>query len=408
MFLKKIIKVQTNFDESFSKFYKSIILFFSSFVFINYIFWIFYYSKQWDGWIIGDWLINYSSGFSRRGLLGEFIIFASNTFKIKLNITTSILQITLLLTFIFYIIKILTNKIITFWYIYIFTLPTFISFYFFNIYAIGRKEILLFVLFSAWIFYIKKYSSINFKISIIFSILGALITFAHEIFFFYSFYFYFSAYLVKKSFFEKIKFSLLIPIFSFFSVIILFFFGENINSSSCLNLLELGANENVCSGIFSWPLKNSYESFLYVYNSFNSKSLIHIPSIFFILILPFFLFFAANRDYLISMKLWIFSILGLIIITIPLFLLANDWGRWINVHTTLLFLSSALLLKNYNKKIKKKFLKKKFNNKKIFLGLIILSSSLFWSVKYCCASQGVSLGGFVSFVIKKILNLIII
>ena len=40
----------------------------------------------WSGWSIGDWVINYDTGPTRRGLAGEIIFFIARVFHLKINI----------------------------------------------------------------------------------------------------------------------------------------------------------------------------------------------------------------------------------------------------------------------------------------------------------------------------------
>ena len=45
-----------------------------------------------DGYVIGDWLINYSPGFVRRGLSGWVMLELSELFSVKPNFMVSLVQ----------------------------------------------------------------------------------------------------------------------------------------------------------------------------------------------------------------------------------------------------------------------------------------------------------------------------
>ena len=44
-------------------------------------------AMQLDSWQYGEWLINYQSGFVRRGLIGEFLYLLSKIFNSNLQVT---------------------------------------------------------------------------------------------------------------------------------------------------------------------------------------------------------------------------------------------------------------------------------------------------------------------------------
>ena len=133
-------------DYIFEKVYKPIMYVGILLTIGSYIFFSHKNAIAWDGWVIGDWLINFSGGFVRRGFLGEIILHTSQISGLKLNRLVSLIQIVAFLVFCFVLFKLLQNKRVTFWYFYWFTFPAFLAFYIFDKAAVGRKEILLLAL----------------------------------------------------------------------------------------------------------------------------------------------------------------------------------------------------------------------------------------------------------------------
>ena len=85
-------------------------IFFAAVTLIN-IFLLLDYAKKYDGFVIGDWLINYQAGFVRRGLSGQLIISLSDLINIKDNITTFAVQVFFTYhTHLFYIYLFIKNK----------------------------------------------------------------------------------------------------------------------------------------------------------------------------------------------------------------------------------------------------------------------------------------------------------
>ena len=95
---------------------------------------------------IAEWLINYQGGFVRRGFLGEFVYQISLFFKLNLRFVFLILQIFLYLTYYYLIYRLLTN--ISYNYLIFVTIfsPLFILFPIAELEALGRKEVILFII----------------------------------------------------------------------------------------------------------------------------------------------------------------------------------------------------------------------------------------------------------------------
>src|SRR5258706_3328922 len=124
------------FDLASSLFIVAIILLFISFVGFSL-----YVDLGKDAWIYGDWIINYSSGFVRRGLIGSIILSQSvisppsalATIHVSFYATFTML---LLFQFCPYRHDLLMMTLLF--------SPLGLLFFVYNHYAIGRKEILLF------------------------------------------------------------------------------------------------------------------------------------------------------------------------------------------------------------------------------------------------------------------------
>ena len=59
----------------------NLIIYFFIFLIINYTFFNYRILFRENGYILGDWLINYSGGFIRRGLIGHFFHIISKHYK---------------------------------------------------------------------------------------------------------------------------------------------------------------------------------------------------------------------------------------------------------------------------------------------------------------------------------------
>ena len=110
-------------------------------------------------WTFQDWLINYEGGFVRRGLSGEIILRTSNFFDVQIQFTYFCILSILSLLFYLLFFDFLRKEKLNLQNLFIILSPLSISFIIYNFGAIGRKEILLFIIFLIFIFllsFIKK------------------------------------------------------------------------------------------------------------------------------------------------------------------------------------------------------------------------------------------------------------
>ena len=171
-----------------------------------------------------EWVINYQGGFTRRGFLGEIIFQLSQLFNFQLKKVFLILQIFLYAGY-FYTIYILFKNIK---YNYFFAIaifsPLFFIFSLAELEALGRKDILMFLIFIINFIIYFKFKNINYNY-IYFFITFPIIFLTHEIYIIYSVYF--------LAFFLILEKNLNLIFFLKFLIILfyLFFFIELITSN---------------------------------------------------------------------------------------------------------------------------------------------------------------------------------
>ena len=100
---------------------------------------------------ISEWIINYSGGFTKRGIIGEMCILIANTFNLNLRDSILIFQIMIIAIYfvlLFILIKdIKTNRILIF---SIFS-PIFILYPVAEIEVLARKEVFIFCIFILYL-----------------------------------------------------------------------------------------------------------------------------------------------------------------------------------------------------------------------------------------------------------------
>jgi hypothetical protein len=173
---------------------------------------------------MAEWVINYQGGFTRRGLLGEFIFQFSQFFDFQLRKSFLGMQIVIYLAY-FYFIYILFHKIR---YNYIFTLaifsPLFFVFSLTELEALGRKDILMFLAFITNFIIYDKFKNLNYNY-LYFFLSFPIVFLTHEIYIIYICYFLAFFVILEK----KINLFFILKIISIF--IIIFFFLNLINTN---------------------------------------------------------------------------------------------------------------------------------------------------------------------------------
>lgn len=278
---------------------------------------------------MSEWVINYGGGFVRRGLVGEIIFQLSIFFKIKLREGFLIFQI--LLYFFYYLIVywLLSNFKKNFIvYLAIFS-PVFYSFGLYELEALGRKEILMYIFFSYNFYLFYKYKNINLNYIFTFLSLIILILNHESVIFYYLFYLFFFTVIDKK---KDFRFYILNLLLLFIIIFVSYLIYVNPHSSAdnlemCKRLLN--ASDERCGLAANFTTANISRHI----NEVNWR-FIDVINYIFIFIFGFIGIFLliyksklTNKFYILNFNL--FSIL--IFCSLPgllLFLIAVDTGRW--------------------------------------------------------------------------------
>ena len=219
---------------------------------------------------ISDWLINYEGGFVRRGLIGELITNFSIMLSLKLRDTILIFQLLFFTSYYFLIIlfckNLLQNRLII---LAIFS-PIFILYPVAEIEALGRKELIIFLIFLSYLLTDIK----NFKVQIIYKVILFPISILtwEPVFIFFSFVFLIDLFVFQIRNFDK-KFFYLIAsyLISIFLVILIYlnpFSQENHNIMRDFLNNEFG---EICYMSCDFVGQQSSNSFSELYQTFLVK-----------------------------------------------------------------------------------------------------------------------------------------
>ena len=147
---------------------------------------------------MAEWVINYQGGFTRRGFLGEIIFQISQFFDFQLRKTFLLLQIFIYL-FYFYFIYVFFKKInYNFFFAIAIFSPLFFIFSLAELEALGRKDILMFLVFIVNFLIYLEFRNINYNY-IYFIITFPVVFLTHEIYIIYVVYFLAFFIMIEKS-----------------------------------------------------------------------------------------------------------------------------------------------------------------------------------------------------------------
>ena len=337
-------------------------LIFSIYLSILFVFIVFFLSAVHNSPVnnsMHEWVINYQGGFTRRGLLGEIIFQITQIFNFQLKKGFLILQILLYAGyFLFIYIFFKKIKFNYFFALAIFS-PLFFVFSLAELEALGRKDILMFLVFLGNFLIYSKFKNVNYNY-FYFIISFPIVFLTHEIYLIYTVYFLAFFLIVEK------KLNLIFFIKYIFIICVVIFFIDLITSNKFskeeIDLLceKLKIKSNIKCGLAPYSMMATIAD----YKGEVSWQKSHIARYILIFLFGFIglfiiLFFSKINQENTNKFISIFNIyFGFIILMIPSilpFLTAVDSGRYMSMAYTFpcIFyfglLKSDLIIFNYEK-----------------------------------------------------------
>ena len=301
---------------------------------------------------ISEWLINYSGGFTKRGIIGQTSIFFSRIFNLELRDTILYFQIIVICIYFVSIYLFLKNILIERLYLLAVFTPIFLLYPVSEIEVLARKEIFIYILFLLHLFVLLNYSQ--------FSYLSKLLTFTLSILIWEPIIFFLplwilidlSMFINKQNY--KLFLKVLIPYIPGVLICIIYIV-DPLSAEEHFKMAKVLSNEfgEICYMSCGLLLSKSTLTQQFTGN-FHAYSFINIFRYVFIIIIGFsplffLMFFSKFKkkfnifNYLNQNLVNIFFIILSPIIL--LFLMAYDWGRWVNITYTMTFITFLFLFK---------------------------------------------------------------
>lgn len=286
-----------------------------------------------SGWCFGDWIINYQDGgFKRRGLFGTLFIGINELTQINLEYIVFAF-VALLYTAIFYLLfKLFWNEKNNLFVIALILLPTGFGMMVKDPNIATRKEMLIFFMYLVYILCLRSKIIIK-DITITFFIIISMLS--HEATFFYL-PFVGLAYFTKNEGLPSDKLKRIV-LYQFLPALIiliyLYKFGVTLKTDNTVAFFKAHGLTLEEMGIFdyspSYDVLGYYKSHPYDYQTYGISILLGALTVY--------LYCKFNK-----VKINKIFLIIQILFLIPLFYMAVDWGRWVNIFFSLLTIFLAL------------------------------------------------------------------
>ena len=302
-----------------------------------------FYAFRGDPWSHGDWLISYSDGFVRRGLFGEIAFVFSDLTTLPVGILVLITQVGAAAVLYFGVARLLVERELTVGLITMALIPMSFAYVWVDPASAGRKEVLLFALAIFWQRLEAKQTQTGI-LHIVASLSLLFLVLSHEGFFFYAPLLLLISILNNPeiSWLEVTKRAIILILPSSFAVAgIALTHSESSPAGLCAPLLRAGYSPYSCDGAVSLAAESGPSGIEYGLSwlgSFPSNYLWYLAvGALYVVILWFnLLAVISKKNFRLGRTgILVFAIFA-ILSTAPLFVIAVDWGRYLQI-TLVLF-----------------------------------------------------------------------
>ena len=288
-----------------------------------------------NNWRIGDWLINYQAGFVRRGLLGEAYLWLWKATGTEPAAFVLLTQIVCYFTFFLFLGLLLRRQESLFPFLLLIVSPFIFTFHLHDLQGGFRKEILYLALFPlfTWIALSTSQSVIRVTTVLILLVYPVLIL-THEMLAVFLPYFL-SVYIARTD--RSVKTDLSIGVLLILSVAAFYAAITHAGSNQhvdiiCDSLSPHAVHLCKTEGAISALARSTEHGLNAVRDAIDNHGYFYKYATCLLLALIAFVPIAHRFSFINSNRLSSLFILSSIIGTIPLFIVAIDWGRFLHIH----------------------------------------------------------------------------
>jgi hypothetical protein len=342
---------------------------------------------EWDGWTIGDWLITYSGGFVRRGLGGELLLLTSRGLGEPANIVTWVVFVLVFAIFGVAFAVLVRARRMTFWFLVLCLSPAFLLFTPFNPDTVGRKDALLLASLAVWT--LTNERPLKTAATAAFAVLAFLLTLTHELLFFFTPYLLLTSYLQadQRHGDERWWTAALVPIGSTVGMVLLTAFTGSLGHPAlCERMVAAGAPRSVCEGVLSYGHESTADAIRDFAGAATGRAALSVVIAVLLTLAPPVLFVMISSETLRAASRSIGAVVAAVVFSMPLFVLAVDWGRWLAIHAALLTITCVTLLPRRGL-IPSRPSFTRVSLVSLAAGALVLVLMSGWSLRHCCRAN---------------------
>lgn len=304
-------------------------------------------------WMAGEWLVSYGDGFQRRGLSGAIILWVSDMVAVNPLWLVLGVQVVLMFSCLVIVFLLLTRKDLPVIFFTITLGPMGFLYFLADPYVAGRKEATLYLFAILWFLFQVRATDQNRNSRrdnltlVLFSLSFSVLVLIHEGFVFFS-PLLFTIFLILNlrgrvflsSWLVKSIASISLPAV-IVSAALLLSGTTSTFQGQCSPLTARGIPEVICSGAIDWSTRSGVTGLVY---ALSEVSIIVSSSIGYVVIAVLYwaLFaiqirlFQAPESREKGLNLSIVGLLTLVALSLPIFIIAADWGRYMSMVFTIL------------------------------------------------------------------------
>jgi hypothetical protein len=336
-----------------------------------------------DGWLVGDWLVHYQHGFVRRGLPGTIFVLAARASHVNPALLVWWFQVLVSTAFFLLFLGAIRNKYLPLWFWTLLLSP---ATFLFSVYegsaVTGRKELLYFLVLAAFVVGLQRGAFARKWALLCVGLAAFGSTLSHELFFFYTPYFVGAAVLDRHKRPGGFTAAALVCASSLLAIVLLLFSSPINANPMCTTLLGLGMSRDVCRGVIGWPESDLTHTFFATLRYASDQHYYWVyPASVCLFVSPFVVYRLSGAAPSMNRSLVLVVCVALLS-SVPLFVLAVDWGRWVNIHCmSVLMLSTLLLPADRDNRQRERR-----PRVTLLAGVLtLLFYPLAWSMPYCCS-----------------------
>jgi hypothetical protein len=358
---------------------------------------LFVIAEQQHPWITGDWLINYGAGFVRRGMSGEIMLALAHITGREPAFVVAWCQLALYVVFFAAMLAALFRRTIGLPLLLICFSPATLLFPILDIAALGRKEIITFAFFACFVLLLRRPPThVRTRIAVI-AILSIVATLMHELFAFFTPYFVLAETFARPADSPRRLplTSLTIVMASSLTLVVLVLFGSQIDGDAvCAKLIANGLSPESCNGAMYWQSRSFFSEIAHTFDVAGANDYGTVYSRGALLaLLPVLVTWLTVDSMKRNLPRLVAGVALCLLWSLPLFLSAVDWGRFLSIHFVMLMMVAVSMLPHVSQDagVARVSLSMASRIRAIAVYVIVfyvtLLTQAFWSIPHCCRTS---------------------